>query len=304
MNTQKKQSESKTSGGLKEALVAVDNEIERLLRENRIYDVLGYGWSGPDTPSDEYVGLAMWLLTPPFEADTTALSIEGNAISYAPTERDEVLLLNGEDFLGTMDFARHSIGVALCYASAENQKYKIFGRAPFWHALATGLLWLNIASDRLRDLFLMAWFKQDKDAYAKSYKNSNQGKTPPFAAPFEEALKSASTDKKQQQILDAAFLLAKELQSYRNDRNVIVHKIASKGAEVSIDILKEQRELARTGKAVQFSKCTVEELIAAEEADPTIPTAIARMNSWYACLVKAGSLIFESEYWKRIADSG
>ena len=123
-----------------------------------------YGWSGPNTPSDEYVGLAMWLTDPPFQHDDEALTSEGKVVSYEPTKRDEVLLRNGEDFVGTMEFARHSLGMALCYQGVENQKYNIFGKAPFWHALATSLLWLNIASDRLRDYFLMARFEQDWDA--------------------------------------------------------------------------------------------------------------------------------------------
>jgi hypothetical protein len=118
-------------------------EAERLLHKHGIYSVHGYAWSGPD-----YVGLAMWELTPPFQHDEEALMNGGKIVDYEPTKRDEVLLRNGEDFVGTMEFARRSLGMALCYASARDQKYNVFGKAPFWHAVATTLTWLNVASDR------------------------------------------------------------------------------------------------------------------------------------------------------------
>jgi hypothetical protein len=287
-----------SSEGLKKLLAAIDEEAERLLRAHHIYDVLSYGWSGPDTPNDEYVGLAMWSTQPPFEPDWEALTSEGKPVTYAPTKSDEVLLRNGEDFVGTMEFARHSLGLALCYSCIENQKYNIFGRAPFWHAIATGLLWLNIASDRLRDYFLMARFGQNAKAYSKSYKNKNQTKeAPSFAAPFEDALKSATPDNLE--ILTNVVHLAKKLRAYRSDRNVIVHEVASKSAAASIDALREQRELAKSGKPVQFATFNYEEALAADAADTTVASAIERMKSWYGDLVKTSSLAFEFEYRSR-----
>ena len=65
-------------------------------------------------------------------------------------------------------------------------------------------------------------------------------------------------------------------------------------------MLREQRELAKTGKTVQFDKSyDYEALVAADKADTTIRSEIGRMKTWYVCLVKAGSLIFEFEYWSR-----
>jgi len=233
-NSSEKSLPDETSGGLEKALAVVDDEGERLLGENRIYNVLDYGWSGPDTPSDEYVGLAMWLTDPPFQHDE-ALTRKGKVVKYEPTKTDEVLLRNGEDFVGMMEFARNSLGMALCYASVENQKYNIFGKAPFWEAVTTGFLWLNIASDRLRDYFLMARFEQDKDAYVKRYKHSNQtSEVPSFAAPFEEALRLEPANKRE--ILSKLVALANELQAYRKDRNRVVYEVASEAAKASINV--------------------------------------------------------------------
>ena len=298
MNLDTPNEASGTSARLKMLLEEVDAEADRLLHTHGIYSLHGYAWSGPDTPSDEYVGLAMWELTPPFEPDWQALMNPGQVVDYEPTKRDEVLFRNGEDFVGTMEFARHSLGMALCYASATDQKYNIFGRAPFWHAVATTITWLNVTSDRLRDYFLMAAFGQDKDGYARSYKKQN-GHWPAFEASFEEALASVSIDK-ERQILSTLAPLAKEIRSYRDERNKIVHEIASKSAEASIHSLEEQRELAKTGKPRQFADVDIEELIAAEKADTTVTSAIEQMKTWYCRLVKAGSLIFEFEYWDRI----
>lgn len=237
----------------------------------------------------------MWLTDPPFEPDWEALVNGETVVTYEPTDRDEVLLRNGKDFVGTMEFAGHSLGMALCYASAANQKYNIF-----WHAVASGFLWLNIASDRLRDYFLMARFEQDNDGYSKSYRKKNRTGRVPYPAPFEEALESAPADKRE--ILSKIVPLAKELQAYRRDRDVVVHEVASEAAKVSISALKEQREMARTGKTIQFSTFNyeeVEEAIAAEAADTTVASGIERMKSWYARLVKTSSLFFEFEYWSR-----
>jgi hypothetical protein len=287
-----------TSERLKMLLTELDEEADRLLCTHKIWTLHGYAWDGLDTPSDEYVGLAMWELNPPFEPDWQALMNRGQIVDYEPTKRDEVLLQNGEDFVGTMEFARQSLGMALCYASVGDQKYNIFGKAPFWQSVATTLTWLNVASDRLRDYFLMAAFGQKKGTYSESYKTRNQTKeSPPFAVPFEQAATSALADKKQ--ILGTLVDLARKFQSYRKDRNAIVHEIASKSAEASISNLKEQRELAKTRKPRQFEHLDMEELVARDKADTTVPSEIERMKTWYACLVKAGSLIFEFEYRNR-----
>ena len=170
-------SEEARSGRLKMLLEEVDEEADRLLSTYKIWPLHGYAWDGLDTPSAEYVGLAMWETDPPFSPDDQAY-FEGQVVEYAPTKKDEVLLQNGEDFDGTMEFARHSFGMALCYASAADQRYNVFGKAPFWQAVATALTWLNVASDRLRDYFLMAAFGQEKDAFSKAIKRTPKPKLP------------------------------------------------------------------------------------------------------------------------------
>ncbi len=286
---------------LKKLLVAIHDEAEQLLSTHAVYDVLSYGWSNEDTPNPEYVGHAMWQVNPPFEHDWEALQNDGT-VTYAPTKRDEIFLLNGEDFVGTMLFARRSLGMALCYAAVANSENLSFENLEFWHEYATTLQWLNIASDRLRNFFLMARFGQTEEEYKESYKKKNNDKNTriPYAAPFNEPLEGASDNMRE--VLSKLSSIATELQIQRKVRNGIVHKVATKGAGASIKILRDQREFAQSGKTIQFPTPKFEESQKAGIASPndeTVASAVQNMKFWYTYLVKASSLVFEFEYFKR-----
>ena len=249
----------------------------------------------------EYVGYAMWALTPPFEHDWEGLQRTGT-VTYKPTKRDEVLLRNGEDFIGSMEFARRSLGTALCYAAVAKPKSHISDNREFWHEYATTLQWLNIASDRLRDYFLMATFGQEEEDYSKSYREKNNTWRVQYTAPFEEALADAPKDTRE--LLSNLSSIATELQTQRKLRNGIVHEVATQATQSSITILREQRELAESakkGETIRVPTMTYEDLeahIASIPDDPVV-TEVANMKFWYNSLVKAGSLVFEFEYWKR-----
>ena len=96
---------------LRKLLTAIHDEAEQLLESHEVYEVHGYAWLDQDTPDPEYIGHAMWELTPPFQHDWMGLQ-RGGTVTYEPTERDEILLRNGEDFIGSMEFARRSLGMA------------------------------------------------------------------------------------------------------------------------------------------------------------------------------------------------
>jgi len=159
---------------LQTLLAALRDQASELLCSNEIYEIFSYGWSDQDTFDTDHIGHAMWQTSPPFEPDWTAL-LNGTPINHKPTKRDEILLLSGEDFAGTMIFARHSLGMALLCATAADTKTLMIDRNQewFWHQYATTLQWLNIASDRIRDFFLMASFGQTKKQYVDAYKNKN-----------------------------------------------------------------------------------------------------------------------------------
>jgi len=274
---------------LKELLATIHDEVEQLLVRHDVH--ARYGWLSEDMSDPEYVGYAMWDVSPPFEHDWEGLQ-PGSTVTYEPTKRDEVLLRNGADFIGSMEFARRSLGMALCYAAVATPKSHVYENQEFWHEYATTLQWLNIASDRLREYFLMARFGKTEDEYKRKNKNE-------FAAPFKEPMDNARDNIKK--ALSGLSAIAADLQAHRGDRNRIVHEIATQAAQASITILREQRELAKKGDTTQVPSWTHEDLQAhiASIPDDNLATEVSNMKLWYTRLVKAGSLVFEFEYWTR-----
>jgi hypothetical protein len=86
---------------LKKVLGALHDEAEELLQKHEVYEMLSCGWADEETPDSNYVGLAMWQMNPPFKHDW-GIFMEGRIPSYVPTKEDEVLLANGEDFVGNV----------------------------------------------------------------------------------------------------------------------------------------------------------------------------------------------------------
>jgi NADH dehydrogenase/NADH:ubiquinone oxidoreductase subunit G len=138
---------------------------------------------------------------------------------------------------------------------------------------------INIASDRLRDFFLMAKFGQTKKQYQK--KNKERAA---YAQPFKEAIQGASSNL--QKCLVELSDIAKELQKHRSQRNRLVHRVATITARRSIDLLREQRRSASKTSS-QAETPTFQ--------DEALTPAIEAMKLWYRRLVTAGSLTFEFE---------
>lgn len=142
-------------------LVRLRKNADELLSAEGIYSILDYAWDGPDTFSEGYVGLAMWTTHAPFEPD---LFWDRQTPPPKPTERDEIFHKAGEDFIGTMELARNSLG--LSRYSWEHRKLLVLGEEEeFWEHRAATALWLNIASDRIRDYFVMARFGISTDKF-------------------------------------------------------------------------------------------------------------------------------------------
>ena len=271
---------------LKSLLGVLHDEAEELLVQNKVWDVSSYGWQDADTPDAEYGGIAMWEMNPPFKHDWGTL-LEGRTPKHHPTMRDEILLGNGEDLIATMIFARRSLGMALCFAAVSYPDVTS-GNDEFWQEYATTLMWLNIASDRLRDFFLMARFGQKKKQYEKRYRDENNTATVPYSEPFKAGLQGAASNLSK--CLNELALLAENLQNHRRERNDRVHEIATIAAQRSIDLLREQRRLA--GEMNNQSSAIFH--------DEALPPAVEAMKVWFGRLMKATALLFEFEYFDRI----
>ena len=272
---------------LKTLLSTLQDEADQLLSKDKIYDILDYGWLDYDTLDPEHVGHAIWQTNPPFEHEWESFFNQGR-VTYTPTKRDEVFLRNGEDFAGSMMFARRSLGMALCYAVAADPHNLLGNDVEFWHACSSALLWLNIASDRLREYLLMAAFGQTQERYAR------QSPKAPYAEPFKQALGKASSDSLREtlrKLLD----LATVIQKHRGRRNKLVHEIATRMAERSLEMLRQQRADAKRGQAATGGPS---HLHITDEAQQQT-AALERAKHWYANLVDASSLVFEFEYFSR-----
>src|SRR5260370_42090975 len=97
-------------------LDALRKEAEELLHSRGVFDVDRFGWLSQDEVDPEYVGYAMWALSPPYDHHLMRSSDE--APSRAATEAQQRLMELGHDFFGLMKTARHSTVYALLHQPA------------------------------------------------------------------------------------------------------------------------------------------------------------------------------------------
>jgi hypothetical protein len=106
-----------------------------------------------------------------------------------------------------------------------------------------------------------------------------------------------------------AMPLAERLGKFRRTRNEIVHGIASRRGRSALVSLNNQRTEAkqcafvpRSAKTAMpdWSETAAVIKAVAEEKQKELRDALQELREWYLLLVRAGSMVFEFEYWKRI----
>jgi hypothetical protein len=271
-----------------------------LLNAAGIYSVLDYAWEDEDTPSSDYVGLAMWTTDAPFEPRWNVW--DRTSSPSMPTERDEIFYKAGEDFIGTMELAKNAIGLVL-YSFEHRKPDNIMDDVePFWEYRASAAIWLNIASDRIRDFFVMARFGITAKEYAKLHEKNGL-----YARPFR--MHDATETKSAKQTALSLVKDAEALGRLRHTRNEIVHNVASRQGSNAVASLKTQKDEAARFPYVQRSSEdallrrqgwneTIELLN--NERRKELEDAIQVLKDWYMLLIRASGLVFEFEYWKRI----
>ncbi len=271
-------------------------DAEELLNAEGFYEVLAYGWEDQDEPDPKYIGHAMWQTNPPFEPDWSAL-FDGNTIPISPTKEVEVLTVTGEDFIGTMTFARKSIGLALCHATSAEPAS--IDDQEFWYEYTTSLQWLHVASDRLRDFFIMAAFKTTTKKYEENYLKEN-AKRCSYSEPFEAAVQAKPLRK---EYLTPLPSLAKDIQKQRRERNQIVHAVATRLAQASVSVMQRQQELAQDHQSMRALPIELEELHPAKIVNSphaAMTGLVEMMKDRYISLIEASNLVFKFEYWERV----
>jgi hypothetical protein len=201
-----------------------------------------------------------------------------------------------------MDLARNALAFArYCY---EHRK----PAAPldeedlFWEYHAASVLWLNISSDRLRDYFVMARFGITMQEFKKLHEKNGI---------FARAFRLPGNDEGTQAKAAGKELVkrAERIGAFRQTRNQIVHEIASRSGSNALKLLEHQREEATQSPYVPRTFDTSKEGLAAlthatallaDTRQTELLDALSSLKEWYGLLVKAASLVFEFEYWKRI----
>lgn len=228
----------------------------------------------------------MWELNPPFEHDWDH-HLEGRKPKYTPTSRDEALLKNGEDLIATMAFARRSLGLALCYGVAADP-LSIGNNEEFWQEYATTMMWLNIASERLREFSVMVRFSKKAKQYREHWRSNHPSGELEYSTPFKEAAQGEASGISKS--LAELAILSERLQEHRSQRNKLVHQISTITAQRSVYLLREQRRIANNTNSPTATAMYQESL----------PTAIEDLKLWFGQMMRAASLVFEFEYDCRV----
>jgi hypothetical protein len=280
-------------------IVRLYEEAAELLNRAGIHSVLDYAWVGEDTPSDEYIGLAMWSTDAPFEPDYFLWN--RTSPPSAPTKQEETYYKAAEDFLGTMDLARNAIGMVLYSFEYRKPDNILDDVEPFWEHAGGAAVWLNIAADRVREYYVMARFDMTPEEYEAT------GKRNGFMKPFKVPEPNETPNAKQ--AADELRSDAKRLEQRRNARNTIVHEVASRQGRNALLSLNHQRE-ASTQKPYQPRTITnvIEESKNWNQSTKALETerrremehVIEDLKAWYLLAVHACSRAIEYEYWKRI----
>jgi len=244
----------------------------------------------------------MWQTNPPLETEWEYLFGNG-PVKHRPTEKEELLTVAGHDFEGLMKAGRLSIGLTLLHQSIA-EKTPFGDNHYFWLHNADAVLQLNMASDRIREYFIAAFFNETLESYKKKGKKNSW-----YVTPFIQVRDECNNKQPDQRLKNAAGELpdiAAQIFRYRETRNVIVHEIATKLGETNKQLIKKQRHAYDEGSSSaqervepSYEDLRNHHLQIESNHKVEIANTVTRLKDWYNSLVKFSSFVFESEYWLR-----
>jgi hypothetical protein len=219
---------------------ALKREVQAALKEAAIYEIGSYGWLNENEPDPEFIGHAMWQVDAP-PLDHSALFGEG-PVQSRPNDIEKEILTSGEDFWGLMEASRLSMGLALIW-KRQARDNPINESTFFWLHHTDSFLKLAIASDRLRDLLVIAC----TGAPPKRYKKGTGDPPLTYVTPFDNAgvliAKRGIVDQHLVKPVGALPDVARELARFRVRRNAIVHDVATRMAKFvgnTVTVLQER----------------------------------------------------------------
>jgi len=273
------------------------SEMERLLADSGIRHIYSYGWQSEDEIDPSFFGHAVWQTEPPinhaFELDSDTLPSGGFS------ERKKELMVLGIDFEGTMIAGRSAVGDILFYSESSAEMLPTMD-LNIERSLLHALMDLNIASDRIKDFFIWAFWEMSPKDFCKKKDIANASW---YTAPFREASKTLLHELDQRSIdliknLESTSNVIYEL---RRERNIVVHELTSSIAQ------HEKRFLEGKLKNIHNSndsELTFEEIrrnqkLVTDTAHRLHHSRVELVRGFYRTLIRMSSDIFELEYHLR-----
>lgn len=273
----------------------LDLEVSEALHRHGIRDMFDHAWVGEDTPSDEFVGLAMWGS----EHHSPVLYGCQTPSGYS-REEYERLITTCEDIESLMQLARLAIGHTLWMSDLiKSQSIFFFHDHHFWLNHINSVTLLGMASDRLRDLFLAAYFRTTFEEYKKENQkiviNPGNLKSGYYQYPFAAASSAPRLPAIAPHLIEL-FDLAGKIYHSRESRNATVHDLATKAAKFMKEFLASNSPGLMTGDATSYKEMLENSQKAQEANCAELDAAIRFVTDWYRDLVKATSITFEIEH--------
>lgn len=282
---------------------ALKREVQTALKDASIHDINSYGWLNEYDADPEFVGHAMWQTEQPM-INQTALFGEG-PVRRRPKDIEKEILTSGEDFCGLMEASRLSIGLVLIWKRRAREN-PINEGTFFWLHHIDAFLKLAIASDRLRDLLIIAC----TGAPPKPYKKKEGLYETPFEKATELLAKRGINESHLDEPLRVLPSLAHKVVDYRRRRNAIVHDVATRMAKFigeSVSHLQQRFDREQEDRSQSAVPQKRDGLSVAKERrkeiEIEIDSAADELRQWYTLLIQASNAVFQVEYWTRRYDA-
>ena len=143
-------------------------EIERLLREEKLWSFDSFGWLNENDADPEFSGHAMWQIDAPSDPYLYYGVSRGRSDKAPPDPAKWQILsaVSGADFCGLMEAARMTIGLLLFQAALLRGNI-FYDDSSFDLHRMNSVIILSTSSDRLRELFITTVFQKSTKQYER-----------------------------------------------------------------------------------------------------------------------------------------
>ncbi|MHC5349078.1 hypothetical protein [Metapseudomonas furukawaii] len=265
--------------------------MSKMLEMRGVLPLSGYAWRDEETPADEYIGLAKWEL----ESPRWSINNFGGSFSEKEKEILGLIEISGEDFRGLMEMSRLSVGNLIFYSElASRSAFKLNDQ--FWLHHLGAMTILSVASDRLRDVFVLGLFRKTAREYKDSPGGRNRGH---YDHPFVTAM-NAPENEQFKSSLSLLVNLAREIfEGGIDNRNNLIHELATGLGRLAKSTVKSNLHEIERASELEYDEIREAWDNAYLKHEKEIEEAVQSVVDWYRRLTSAASLIFDIEHTVR-----